>query len=137
LDDSFDVNARPTDETGLDTPGTSTTSLARQTHHKGKQDQELRRAQKVFEALESICTSDEARRSLLVFRNMYAIKMKMPELRCEIPPTPRVLDNRDEILSSSMGSGGGGMSAGLRKMSFMGMLRSRKSSGKSILSLRD
>jgi hypothetical protein len=67
---------------------------------------------------------------------MYAINTKMEELKCELPPVPRK-ESKEITLSSSIGSGHGPVSSGSRKMSFMGMLRGRKSSGKSILSLKD
>ena len=70
----------------------------------------------------------------MIFRNMFAISEKMLELKVDIPPAQKPEDVKETLSSPSTGSI---MSAGLRKMSLKGMLRARKSSGKSILSLRD
>jgi hypothetical protein len=85
--------------------------------------------------LDDICTTDEARRSLIIFRNMYAIRTKMPELKMDLPRTPKLQEKLGEKLGSNVGSGEA-PSAESRKMSFMMKLRGRKSSGKSIRSLR-
>ena len=136
LNEAFDVSARPTEEDDVDSSRDSSLTIPKPSHPSSP-DPDLLRAQKVFRALDESCITDEARRSLMLFRNMYAIRMKMPDLKVEIPVSPK--PEEKEVLSSSLGSAGGGgmMSAGFRKMSLMGMLRRRKSSGKSILSLRD
>jgi hypothetical protein len=136
LNDSFDVSARPVQEDEVESSCGSTASLRKSIQQKGKQSSDYNRVEEIFQRLDETCTTIEARRSLLIFRNMYAIKTKMPELKCDIPPTPRIEEDvKEEALSLSVGSAGIG--AGARKMSFMERLRGRKSSGKSILTLRD
>jgi hypothetical protein len=136
LNDSFDVTTRPINEDEVESSSGSTVSLPRTAQPSGKQSSESQRAKRIFKTLDETCTTDAARRSLLIFRNMYAIRMKMPELKCEIPPTPKVEEEiKEELLSSSIGYGG--VSGGNRKMSFIERLRGRKASSRSILTLRD
>ena len=135
LNKQFDVETRPTGEDDVES---SIDSSLPQSHHPTAKSNERKleqdRAFKVFRALDASCTTEEARRSLMIFRNMFAISEKMLELKVDIPPVQKPEDVKETLSSPSTGSI---MSAGLRKMSFKGMLRARKSSGKSILSLRD
>jgi hypothetical protein len=135
--EAFDVDSRPTNEDDVDTSNESAANVPKPgASTKGVSCFDFGVAKRVFQTLESACTTDEARRSLILFRNMYAINTKMEELKCELPPVPWK-ESKEITLSSSIGSGYRPVSTGSRKMSFMGMLRGRKSSGKSILSLRD
>jgi hypothetical protein len=89
----------------------------------------------VLRTLESMCVNDPARRSLLIFRNMYAINHDMPQLRVEVPKQSpvAVFTNRSEETSrkvsdsSTTDTGCGQSRGGNRKFTFMDRLRGRKS----------
>jgi hypothetical protein len=127
LNDSFDISSRLIKEDDEVYSSSPIIPLLKTKQPKGKQHSDFKRAEKIFQSLDDECTADEARRSLLVFRNMYAIKMKMRELKTEIPPT---LKGGEEV--KSFGSSGG-ISAGQQKINFIERFRGRKSSGRNIL----
>ncbi|KIW08376.1 uncharacterized protein PV09_01292 [Verruconis gallopava] len=136
LNDSFDVETRPTHEDDAASSASSAISAPKMVQETVHQTSELKRVEKIFQQLEELCFSDEARRSLLIFRNMYALRSKMPGLRCEIPPkSPTEAETKEEMPNSSLGNGTIG--GGLRKMSLMAIWRGRKISGKSNQASRD
>jgi hypothetical protein len=127
LNDSFDISSRLIKEDDEVYSSSPIIPLLKTKQPKGKQHSDFKRAEKIFQSLDDECTADEARRSLLVFRNMYAIKMKMRELKTEIPPT---LKGGEKV--KAFGSSGG-ISAGQQKINFIERFRGRKSSGRNIL----
>jgi hypothetical protein len=125
LNEAFDVEDRVTSPSDAESTTSSMSSMIKSTTT-GNGAQTLR----IFQLLDNSCVSDDARRSLLLFRNMYAIRNRMPFLKVEIPPSPGEAQDEGEV--ADMEAGTGSSMGVIRKMSFMERLRGRKSSGKSI-----
>ncbi|RDI88406.1 hypothetical protein Vi05172_g1439 [Venturia inaequalis] len=90
----------------------------------------------VLQLLESMCTSDQARISLLKFRNVYADNHSMPILKVEVPKLSiQVFKNmaeeakkkQKEEAANRKTSGSSTDSNGGKKITFMDRLRGRKS----------
>lgn len=88
----------------------------------------------VLRTLESVCTTEQAKRSLLIFRNMYALNHDMPRLKVEVPKQSPVAVFKNESEEGSRkvsDSSTTSIGRGSRKFTFMERLRGRKSSGRS------
>ncbi|TID25014.1 hypothetical protein E6O75_ATG04219 [Venturia nashicola] len=90
----------------------------------------------VLQLLESMCMTDQARISLLKFRNFYADNHSMPMLKVEVPKLPiQVFKNmaeeakkkQKEEAADRKTSGSSTESNGGKKITFMDRLRGRKS----------
>jgi hypothetical protein len=97
---------------------------------------EVQQALKVFERLEEYCVTREARRSLALFRNRWAMQSGMPFVAREIPAERRPSPGGDAANPAAeyLGKYGGlGSQDPERKISFMERLKMkrRKSSGRS------
>jgi hypothetical protein len=114
ISDSASVSSRRTD--GMKRPIAPPGSLEQALQH--------------LQTLESMCTTEQARRSLFLFRNMYANNHDMPQLRVEIQKESPVAifktqsgDGTRKVSESSTASNGRGQS----RFAFMNRLRGRKS----------
>lgn len=160
LNESFDVDARPTSSSDILTtrPSGDGRSSSRSTLP-SHATTELERCQRIFNILEADCVDYEAGRSLRIFRNAHAKQHSLRGLECDVPPempqlpsakslavkspTPglelaKKATEESEVSTESMKSVPAGGAP--RKTSFMDRLRmargtrlpgrSRKSSGK-------